>query len=141
MEAQFAQFINKGMNQDISISKASNEFAYENYNIRITAINDSTQLTVTNEKVPKDLEATIKLQDDSEETQIKGRPLGYALLKDYIVLFTNDSTKIDRIYRLELFENDSTPLCIRGVILYEGSLNFEFVDYIDTLPFFESDKI
>ena len=141
MEAQFAQFINKGMNQDISISKASNEFAYENYNIRITAINDSTQLTVTNEKVPKDLEATIKLQDDSEETQIKGRPLGYALLKDYIVLFTNDSTKIDRIYRLELFGNDSTPLCIRGVILYEGSLNFEFVDYIDTLPFFESDKI
>ena len=110
MEAQFAQFINKGMNQDISISKASNEFAYENYNIRITAINDSTQLTVTNEKVPKDLEATIKLQDNSEETQIKGRPLGYALLKDYIVLFTNDSTKIDRIYRLELFENDSTPL-------------------------------
>ena len=50
MEAQLAQFVNRGMNQDTSISKSSNEFAYKNYNIRITAINDNTALSVTNEK-------------------------------------------------------------------------------------------
>ena len=49
MEAQIAQFANRGMNQDISVSKASNEFAFRNYNIRITAVNDNTLLSVTNE--------------------------------------------------------------------------------------------
>lgn len=52
MELQLAQFVNKGMNQDISISKASNEFAFRNHNIRLTAINDRTLLSITNEKGP-----------------------------------------------------------------------------------------
>ena len=41
---------NKGMVRDISISNASNEYAYENYNIRITAKNDETLLSITNER-------------------------------------------------------------------------------------------
>ena len=35
MTPEVAQFSNRGMNQDISVSKATNEFAFENYNIRI----------------------------------------------------------------------------------------------------------
>lgn len=52
MTPEVAQFSNKGMNQDISVSKATNEFAFENKNIRITAVNDNTLLSVTNEKTP-----------------------------------------------------------------------------------------
>ena len=55
MEAQIAQFVNRGMYQDTAISKANNEFAFKNYNIRITAINDTTLLSVTNEKLPLEL--------------------------------------------------------------------------------------
>ena len=60
MEAQIAQFTNRGMNQDISISKATNEFAFENYNIRITAVNDNTLLSVTNEKLPTPINVELK---------------------------------------------------------------------------------
>lgn len=59
MEAQLAQFTNIGMFQDTSISKASNEFAFENYNIRITAVDGRTLLSVTNERMPKELSVSI----------------------------------------------------------------------------------
>ena len=60
MEAKVAAFINRGMRQDLSISKVNNEFAYHNHNIRITAINDNTLLSVTNEKLPLKIDTTIK---------------------------------------------------------------------------------
>lgn len=41
---------NKGMVRDISISKGSNEYAYENHNIRITANEGETFLSLTNER-------------------------------------------------------------------------------------------
>jgi hypothetical protein len=53
MEQKIAQLINKGMQQDYSISKASNEFAFKNHNIRITTRGENSLLTVTNEKVIK----------------------------------------------------------------------------------------
>lgn len=52
MEAQKVQFKNKGMYQDSSVSKSSDEFSFNNTNIRITATNDRTLLSVTNEKNP-----------------------------------------------------------------------------------------
>lgn len=55
MEQKIAQFINKGMQQDYSISKASNEFAFKNHNIRITTRGENSLLTVTNEKSNKEI--------------------------------------------------------------------------------------
>lgn len=57
MEVKLAQFDNKGMYKDSSISKSSNEFAYHNNNIRITAIGEESLLSITNEKcsVKKDI--------------------------------------------------------------------------------------
>lgn len=60
MTPEVAQFSNRGMNQDISVSKATNEFAFENYNIRITAVNDNTLLSVTNEKLPTPINVNLK---------------------------------------------------------------------------------
>lgn len=59
MTPEIAQFTNRGMNQDISVSKATNEFAFKNHNIRITAVNDNTLLSITNEKLPGDLKVDI----------------------------------------------------------------------------------
>ena len=50
MDVKLAQFDNKGMYKDSSISKSSNEFAYHNNNIRITAIGEESLLSITNEK-------------------------------------------------------------------------------------------
>lgn len=50
MEKKIAQFQNRGMIRDTSISKASNELAFENFNIRITARDHDTLLSVTNER-------------------------------------------------------------------------------------------
>ena len=50
---------NKGMVRDISISNASNEYAYENHNIRITANEGETFLSLTNER--GNIELSIKI--------------------------------------------------------------------------------
>lgn len=46
---------NKGMNRDLSISKAGESSAYENHNIRILARDHDTLLSVTNERGNKQI--------------------------------------------------------------------------------------
>ena len=50
MQVGLAQCVNKGMQRDYSMDKASQEFAYENHNIRITTTGNESFLSVTNEK-------------------------------------------------------------------------------------------
>lgn len=50
MEIKRTQLVVRGMQQDLSISKFNPEFSYENRNIRITAREDSSLLSVTNER-------------------------------------------------------------------------------------------
>ena len=152
MEAQLVQLVNKGMNQDASISKASNEFAYKNYNIRITPIEDSTLLSVTNEKGPLKLNIQIKDTDGLITSQIEGKLVGYSILNDTIVLFTKSSNitdtileeeidnietegdistfikpivaniAVDSIYKLEIDETTNPPT-LKGERLFKGDLN------------------
>lgn len=56
MEQKIASFQNKGMTRDLSISKVNNEFAYENFNVRIIARDHDTLLSVTNERGNKEIE-------------------------------------------------------------------------------------
>ena len=49
MDGKIAQFLNKGMRQDLAIDKVPNEYAFKNINIRITESDDHTLLSVTNE--------------------------------------------------------------------------------------------
>ena len=55
-------YIIKGMNRDLSISKANNEFSFENMNIRITARDANTLLSVTNEKGNKEINLNVSLE-------------------------------------------------------------------------------
>ena len=60
MEQKIEQFILKGMQRDTSISKVPNEFSFENMNIRITARDNNTLLSVTNEKGNKEIELLLE---------------------------------------------------------------------------------
>ena len=40
----------KGMNRDSDVSIANPEYAFENMNIRIEAVDNNTQLSITNER-------------------------------------------------------------------------------------------
>lgn len=50
MPAKAQQFVFKGMNRDLSPSKADPQFSFENHNIRITSRGDSTLFSITNER-------------------------------------------------------------------------------------------
>ena len=82
MAQKLAQFLNKGMMRDISISKASNEFAFENFNIRLTPMDKETLLTVTNERGNQAV----------PNITIPGNILGYCVLNRSLVIFAQDTT-------------------------------------------------
>lgn len=124
MQPQIAEFRNKGMFQDTSISKSSNEFSYENWNIRITAVNDNTLFSVTNEKGPELINQTIK-----------GTYLGHCVVGEYIVIFTVDAPN-NYIYRIKLDDTvEVFELC------KSTRLNFNINNPIETLGYYESKDI
>lgn len=53
MQSKRIQWIVTGMQRDVSVSKFSPKHAYENYNLRLTAKEDNTLLSITNEKGTK----------------------------------------------------------------------------------------
>ena len=123
MEIKQIQLIPKGMNQDLSISKFSPEFSYENRNIRITAQNDDSLLSIQNEKGTEEVPITVL-----------GRCIGYGVINKYLILFTTqNSPKTDRIYRIK----DLTEV----TLLTSMDLGFDEECPIRTLPLYETDTI
>ena len=126
-----AQCVNKGMQRDYSMDKASQEFAYENRNIRITTNGNNSFLSVTNEK------STIEC---SLDTTIEGVILGSATIGDYLVLFVKNNTQ-DSIYKIRF--NDSTG---EVVTLYQSTeeinnLNFDIDNPIECITSYEGDEV
>lgn len=135
MEQKVAAFINKGMRQDYSPSKAPNEFAFENYNIRITTRGENSALSVTNEKNPKAIK--IVLFGTGEVDYLNGTTLGYAVLNNSFVLFTKDtSTNLDYIYKVVKQDDIYT-----AYELYRGNLSFNIDNKIETLVSYESEEV
>lgn len=130
MKVDLAQCINKGMQRDYSMDKSSQEFAYENKNIRITTTGNNTFLSVTNEKSTK--QVTIENQ-----LSIEGTVLGSVVLGDFLVVFTK-SDYFDYIYR---FHTGEDKFWFKAVILYEGKLNFQYKNPIECIASYEADDI
>ena len=108
----------KGMNRDISRSKASNEFAFDAQNIRFTAREGETLLSITNEKGNKDL-----------GIPFIGEVLGYCVINKYLVVFSTvggTGAVKDYIYRVNVEDNSCTTL-------YSGNLNFSKSNPIESL--------
>lgn len=121
----------KGMQRDLSVSKFNPEYAFDAQNIRITARDNNTLLTVTNERGNKEM----PLQSPSgDPVTIDGVLLGQNVLNNYVTLFTKGAN--DNIYRLE---NKGTYF--ETLLLFSGNLNFS-TDYpIENIGVYENDNI
>lgn len=143
---------NKGMSQDVAISKEQakdgvQEFAYENRNIRITAASDGTLLSVTNIQGPKKLKCI--LVDGNTQTEINsftGHIVGKCEAGDFYLLFTHRNRipqkalpARDWIYRINL--NEITDDSVTVNVLWEGDLNLSSNNPLDTLYYYEGQNV
>ena len=152
---------NKGMNRDLSVSKAGESSAYENHNIRILARDNDTMLSVTGERgnkrvILEGLEyANLRITEDEElritEDELyrvvdepnavmeygdfAGILIGWNVLNNHVVLFTNEGTT-DRIYRVD-YEDDK----FYGILLFEGNLGFSLNNPIESVVYHETEDI
>ena len=126
----------KGMQKDISVSKANAEFAFDAMNIRLTAREGNTLLSVTNEKGNKE----VPINTLGEAVTIEGIVIGKEIINNYLILFTTSIEESpeyrDRIYRLEKDLNRFT--C---TILFKGDLNFDLEHPIESIGIFENEDI
>ncbi len=117
--------LNKGMNRDLSISKTGESAAFENRNIRVTATDKDTLLSVTNERGNRKV----------ENLTFSGTLIGYGVLNDYIILFT----VLDNVSRIYRVKNDGDTFS--SILIFEGTLGFD-ADYpIETIVDYETEDI
>ena len=76
------QFKVKGMQRDLSASAFNPEYAYENKNIRIMPTDESTLLSIINERGNKPSSIT-GIGDN-----LVGTPIGQSLINNELVIFT-----------------------------------------------------
>ena len=154
------QFKVKGMQRDLSASAFNPEYAYENKNIRIMPTDESTLLSIVNERGNK--LANISGIGDS----LKGVPIGQALINDELIIFTAgdnslrvvgditptidtvdditseeftidiDSNIEDRIYKLWF-----NGTALTGKRMFRGQLDFDYKHPIETISFYENQEI
>jgi hypothetical protein len=133
---QIENHIFSGMQKDVSAPKHPVEFIYDGRNVRLTAREKETLLSVTNEKGT--IEARNK--DSRNPIVVGGRYLGHCLLNQYLVVFSSgvDENKVqhDHITRINL----ST---MEVKVLYEDTTgNFLHPNlHIETLGSYESEAI
>ena len=153
-------FKTKGMQRDLSASAFNSGYSYENKNVRVMPTDESTLLSLINEKGNK--KSSIAGVGD----YIKGIPIGQALVNDELVIFTagNDKDSLytnikgeeleidniaaneltididypfeDRIYKL-WFNNK----VLTGERLFRGDLGFNYKHPIETISFYENTDI
>ena len=126
----------KGMNKDMSVSKFSPEFAFENMNLRLSTNEGNTLMSWVNEKGP------LAITHDT----ITGIAIGTAVLNSTLVLFTTLNTsethpasKIDYIYKIEYNNDVKTSMSV--TLLYTGNLNFYTGNPLETLVSYEAEHI
>lgn len=125
-----------GMQRDRSVSKQSPEFLWDAYNVRMTARDGDTMLSITNEK------GTSIVEDSSlttpKEIEFKGTYLGHCVINNYLIVFTTDNGK-DYIYRVDKSYNYHTDLLWDGDS--KGSLGFGKDYPIECLGVYENSEI
>ena len=126
----------KGLQQDISISKQQPEYLIDAHNIRITAREGETLLSVTNEKGPK----TMTLRNtEGNIAALPGTILGHCVLNNYLILFLHDD-KADYITRIDMSKEE--PVVFN---LFQGEdsklLGFDVEYPIEAIGSYENENI
>lgn len=154
------QFKVKGMQRDLSASAFNPEYAYENKNIRIMPTDESTLLSIINEKGNKPSSIT-GIGDN-----LVGTPIGQSLINNELVVFTAGDKSLlnvsdisaegeeisditeeeltidldlnfdDRIYKL-WFSGGK----LNGKRLFRGQLGFDPYYPIEAISFYENSDI
>lgn len=154
------QFKVKGMQRDLSASAFNPEYAYENKNIRIMPTDESTLLSIINERGNKP--SSITGIGDS----LVGTPIGQSLINNELVVFTAGDKSLlnvnnisaegeeisditeeeltidldldfdDRIYKLWFNEGK-----LNGKRLFRGQLGFDSHYPIEAISFYENSDI
>ena len=112
MEMKFAQVVNKGMQRDYAMNTASQEFAYENKNIRITTTGDESFLAITNEKSTVQIKIQAKglpYRNKYKEEEIQGE-----ILKGHKLCFIG----VERPTEIWVYFS-------RAVVLSSGSIDIQ----------------
>ena len=155
-----AIFKTKGMQRDLSSSAFNSEYAYENKNVRVMPIDESTLLSLINERGNK--KSSIAGIGD----YIEGIPIGQSLINDELIIFSYgektelpevdieaeestidditaeessieiETTPLDRIYKL-WFDNGN----LTGKLLFKGDLGFDYKHPIESISFYENADI
>ena len=116
-----------GMQRDVSVSKHPAQFLYDGLNVRLTARESDTLLSISNEKGTFDV-----------ETSIQGTYLGHCMLNQYLVVFSHSETK-DYIYRIDLSKEYPAKVVLYGNA--EGHSSLGFSAHIDAIASYESKTI
>lgn len=125
-----------GMQRDMSVSKQKPEFLWDAHNIRLTAREKDTMLSITNEK------GTSQIKD----VAFNGTYLGHCVMGNYLIVFTTNPGEVkvvgtqiqqvpDKIYKVNKGNGYSTE------ILFEGELNFDAAYPIETLGIYENELV
>lgn len=120
------------MQRDVSVSKFSPKHAYECFNIRLTAREDGTLLSVTNEKGNKARTIT-----GLTNSLIAGTYLGHAIINNILVVFTLDGST-SKIFKIIYNEVTDT---FTGELFYSGNLEFNIQYPIETVVLYENENI
>lgn len=124
-----------GMQRGLNASKHPAQFIYEGLNVRLTAREDNSLLSITNEK-----------GTESTEITISGIYIGHCLLNQYLVIFSTTSTVRDTngdasgkdyITRIDLGTRSEA-------VLYDssnGNLNLCTLNPIDAIASYESEDV
>lgn len=132
MEHKAVNFIIQGMQRDLNIARYDQNFAYENMNIRLTAMQDKTLLAITNEKGNKKI--IIKDESGNSNLSIVGSYVGHCIVGKYLVLFTTGD--LDYIYRFKFIDGE-----LYGTLLHSNKLGFSVDNPIEALGVYESENI
>lgn len=126
-----------GMQRDIAVSSFNTEYAYENMNLRLTAIDNSSTLAMMNERGTKQATIVLTANNTTKEVDsLPGIPIGTAVIDKYVVIFTTNNNGTDNIYRIWFDDNQ-----LYGILLYSGDLGFSSNYPLETLSQYENDKI
>ena len=136
MTPKTSAHIIKGMQKDTSKSKLSKEFAFDAKNIRITAREDDSLLSITNEK------------GNEVVNNLEGNYLGHCVLNNQVIFFFQREDDEGHFYdyiALCSNYNEETNSFETKEDLYDGekkgSLNFNLNNPIETLGVYENEYI
>lgn len=118
----------RGLRKDFSDSKQPKEYAIDAKNIRITNREDSSLLSITNEKGTKEI---------TLNGSILGKYLGHTVINEFLVLFTRDEdqeSSTDYIYKIDINIKKLHTL-------FSDDLGFEGVTNIEALGVYETKDI